>query len=82
MQIMAAILRTCDCTDGVNKTRIVYQANLNFRTVNPYLSFLIEKGLIEVRHDGRLYKISDTGVNMLEKFKNIEHNLGIIYGRT
>ena len=25
------------CAKGANKTRIVYQANLNFRTVDPYL---------------------------------------------
>jgi predicted transcriptional regulator len=29
------------CTHGANKTRIVYQANLNFRTVDPYLKLLM-----------------------------------------
>ena len=30
------------CRDGASKTRIVYQANLNFRTVNPYIELLIK----------------------------------------
>jgi len=28
------------CINGASKTRIVYQANLNFRTINPYLEML------------------------------------------
>ena len=36
--IISKILDTC--TKGANKTKIVYQANLNFRTVNPYSELL------------------------------------------
>jgi predicted transcriptional regulator len=35
------------CKDGANKTRIVYQANLNFRTVDPYIDLLIKNNLLE-----------------------------------
>jgi predicted transcriptional regulator len=35
------VCRTCAC-----KTRIVYQANLNFRTVNPYIDLLIKSNLL------------------------------------
>ena len=35
------VCRTCAC-----KTRIVYQANLNFRTVNPYIDLLIKNNLL------------------------------------
>jgi len=37
------------CIDGASKTRIVYQANLNFRTVIPYIDLLIKNGLIECK---------------------------------
>ena len=30
------------CKNGSNKTRIVYQANLNFKTVDPYINLLIK----------------------------------------
>jgi predicted transcriptional regulator len=34
------------CRTGACKTRIVYQANLNFRTVNPYIDLLIKNNLL------------------------------------
>jgi predicted transcriptional regulator len=34
--------------NGVNKTEIVYKANLNFRQARKYLDFLSGKGLIAV----------------------------------
>jgi predicted transcriptional regulator len=33
--------------EGVNKTKIVYDANLNFKVAKEYLDFLIEAGLLE-----------------------------------
>jgi predicted transcriptional regulator len=41
------------CTSGANKTRIVYQANLNFRTVNPYLELLTNNGMIDTKTDSK-----------------------------
>lgn len=38
-EIISQILEIC--TKGASKTKIVYQANLNFKTVNPYLELLI-----------------------------------------
>ncbi|MGD0954864.1 MAG: winged helix-turn-helix domain-containing protein [Methanotrichaceae archaeon] len=34
-EIVSRILDVCQ--NGANKTKIVYQTNLNFRTINPYL---------------------------------------------
>jgi predicted transcriptional regulator len=74
MQIMVSILDTC--TRGANKTRIVYQVNLNFRTVNPYLSLLEEKGLIQVMDDETtLYKTTSKGLDLIENFSNINKML-------
>jgi predicted transcriptional regulator len=42
-EIVAQILDVCKA--GANKTRIVYQANLNFRNVDPYLETLIKNDL-------------------------------------
>lgn len=35
------------CRDGASKTKIVYQVNLNFKSVNGYLDSLLKKGLLE-----------------------------------
>ena len=48
------------CKDGACKTQIVYQANLNFRTVNPYINLLTKNNLIEVKQGKNvLYKTTD-----------------------
>jgi predicted transcriptional regulator len=45
------------CLGGVNKTRIVYGANLNFTRLNRYLRVLLGLGLLvkEVRADGSVF---------------------------
>ena len=73
MQIMVSILNTC--TRGANKTKIVYQSNLNFRTVNPYLDLLEEKGMIQVTEDGALYKTTPKGLDLIDHFANISKML-------
>jgi len=45
-QLIAQILELC-LQSGVAKTKIIYQVNMNFNTVSPYLDLLISKGLIE-----------------------------------
>ena len=45
-EIISQILEIC--MNGASKTRIVYHANLNFKTVNPYLDLLIKNDLIQV----------------------------------
>ena len=74
MQIMVSILNTC--TKGANKTRIVYQTNLNFRTVNPYLELLEESGLIHVTEDKtKLYKTTPRGLEVINNFDAINEML-------
>lgn len=34
------------CNDGANKTKIVYQANLNFKMANIYLDIMTNEGLL------------------------------------
>ena len=71
-QIIAQILVTCQ-EESVNKTKVVYQANLNFRTVVPYLDQLISKGLLEVSA-GKfpLYRTTAKGKKALKSLRVIE----------
>jgi predicted transcriptional regulator len=66
-QIVAEILETC--TNGANKTRIVYQANLNFKTVNPYLQNLMDNHLIDL--DQGEYQITSQGMKLLERLNRV-----------
>jgi len=62
--------------NGASKTKIVYQANLNFKTVNPYLDLLIKNEMIQV-NEGRaiLYETTPKGIRLLESIKRIHDEL-------
>ena len=68
------------CTDGASKTRIVYQANLNFRTVVPYIDVLIKNGLIECSsNSSTIYTTTSKGAKLLRDFKSIQCVIPEIY---
>lgn len=66
-----------EASKGVNKTHIVYGANLNFNIGEKYLSLLLDKGLlVKVVEDGeRLYKTTERGVEVLNDYKRIRRAL-------
>ena len=71
-QIKSQILVVCQ-GDGANKTRIVYQAGLNFKIVKGYLGLLLEKGLLEaIEGDRTIYKTTEKGEGALESHRAIE----------
>lgn len=64
------------CAKGANKTRIVYQANLNFRTVDPYLKLLMERGLINAKREPNLiYQTTEKGEELLGSLKAIQREI-------
>jgi predicted transcriptional regulator len=64
------------CVDGASKTRIVYQANLNFRTVNPYLELLSRNSLIAIKEGPIvIYETTSKGKELLESFRIIQSEL-------
>ena len=70
-EIISQILEIC--CQGVHKTAIVYKANLNFRTITPYIELLSKKGLIEV--DQGSYKITSRGIDTLRSMKLVQAEL-------
>jgi predicted transcriptional regulator len=64
------------CVKGASKTRIVYQVNLNFRTINPYLDLLTKNGLIDVKKEQTIvYETTPRGLDLLDNFKQIHSEL-------
>jgi predicted transcriptional regulator len=65
------------CTAGAHKTRIVYQANLNFRTVNPYLELLTKNGMINTQKESNpvVYETTSRGLALLQNYKQIHIDL-------
>jgi predicted transcriptional regulator len=74
LEIISQILEIS--MDGASKTNIVYQANLNFKTVNPYLDILTKKGLIKINEGGKiLYETTPKGITLQEGIKRIQDEL-------
>ncbi len=71
LEIIVEILRTT--LSGTNKTRIVYQTNLNFKVAEKYLTQLEELGLLKIEDiDGKkVYKTTEAGEKFLEKFEKL-----------
>jgi len=73
-EIITSILSVC--SEGAGKTRVVYQTNLNFKTINPYLELLIKNGMIEIKEgQNRIYQTTDKGKELLKSFKAIQSSL-------
>ena len=64
--------------EGAKKTEILYQSNMSFSQLQHYLSFLLEKNIVEenniVNDSGRSIKIyvtTEKGNNLLEEINNL-----------
>jgi predicted transcriptional regulator len=76
LNIILDILRTC--VEGASKTNIVYQANLNFRTVTNYLDLLVDKGMIEVKQDSNVvYMTTQKGISVMKELRSIRDELDV-----
>jgi len=75
-EIISQILSIC--MDGAIKTRVVYQANLNFKTVEPYLDLLVKNNLLEVQNGKKkLYETTKKGENLLKAMDNVNRLVDI-----
>jgi predicted transcriptional regulator len=73
-QIISQILDIC--VGGACKTKIVYQANLNFRTINPYIDLLTKNGLIKTTSGRNIsYETTSRGMKLIEDFKLMNDKL-------
>jgi predicted transcriptional regulator len=61
------------CISGANKTKIVYEGNLNFRTTNHYLNDLIKSNFINKEQDG--YHTTQRGISLLESMNLVNAQL-------
>jgi predicted transcriptional regulator len=68
---------------GANKTSIMYKAFLSYAQLKEYLSFMVEKGLVEViphqfsGNEKFVYKITGKGLRLLQISQEIESIVGL-----
>jgi predicted transcriptional regulator len=85
--IIAQMLSTINESDtkGITKTSIMYKSFLSYAQLKEYLSFLLEKGLIDetpeqiMTHGNEklVYKITEKGLRLLQISKEIESIVGL-----
>jgi predicted transcriptional regulator len=75
LRVIIGILEICD-GDNINKTKIVYQSNINFKIASMYLDMLINEELVKVINPGPREKYRTT-----EKGKEILRNIKQVYDR-
>lgn len=64
------------CIDGATKTKIVYNANLNFGNVIPYIKLLTDKGLLSLeQRQTTIYITTEKGKELLRSIKVINNEL-------
>jgi len=80
IEIISKIL---DVTNGgAKKTEILYQGNLSYRQLQDYLTYLIDKNIIEeeyIKDNGnshKLYKTTEKGFNVLIDINRLLLKLG------
>lgn len=73
LKILLGILEICCNSNGVNKTKVVYGANINFKVAGLYLDMLINEGLVEVINPGprEKYLTTEKGKEMLGNIKQV-----------
>jgi predicted transcriptional regulator len=86
--IIALMLRTINDSqgDGATRTSIMYKSYLSHAQLKEYLSFLMEKSLVDEfpkrTEDNKssqknVYKITEKGVRLLQISKEIENLMGL-----
>jgi predicted transcriptional regulator len=72
LKVIIGILEICKGY-GTNKTKVVYQSNINFKTAGMYLDMLINEELVEVINPGarEKYRTTEKGMEILRNIKQV-----------
>ena len=78
IEIIADMLKVGE--NGAGKTQIMYNANMSYKQIQKYLTFLTRQGFIdkmEVGNPSVTYKVTDNGLKLLKSINSIKEMLGL-----
>jgi len=75
MEVIENILKVADNPRGANKTKLVYQSNLNFNRLTAFLDYLLEKDLIVKNGEESTYIITVKGREFLKQLDRMQKML-------
>lgn len=72
-EIVSEILTISNTREGVNITKIVYSANLNFKNAQEIIGELVRNCMLEkVNGDGRIkYRTTKKGLEFISKYETL-----------
>jgi len=75
MTIITEILKwTKESKEGIRKTNIMWNVNLNYPQVNRYLRFLLTNGYLCLDSEDR-YKITEKGLEFMKTLESLNSRL-------
>jgi predicted transcriptional regulator len=75
-EIIIDVLEVIRVEENAKKTRIMYKANLDWRTFQKYYNFLIEEGLmVECNPENDCYMLTEIGKKLLQKLMEVDEVL-------
>jgi predicted transcriptional regulator len=77
-EIIGLILQAVE-REALTRSKIMYQAILNFKQVTDYTNYLTEEGLLTYQAQDRKYAITDKGRQFLTLFKETDKLLTTPY---
>ena len=81
LETYIAVLQILARHGPLKLTHVMYKANLNSMVTKDYLSFLIQKGLVEERIVGRRsvkFTVTQSGLSVIKYFRELEKVLPIV----
>lgn len=72
-EIVSEILKISNKSEGVNITKIVYSANLNFKNAQKIIQELVKDDLLEVLNgeEKKRFRTTKKGLKFIESYKNL-----------
>ena len=69
MQILEAAAHS---SEGVGKSRIMYEAFLPYEQLQEYIPFLVENSLLEYNPDNQTYKTTKKGMKLITLYNKMK----------
>ena len=72
IEVMGQILQVANYGNNTTKTKIMYQAYLNYNQLEEHILLLTKKGLLRYEVNTRTFRITERGLQSLELYGHIK----------
>jgi predicted transcriptional regulator len=69
--ILAQILNAANYSGSINKSKIMYKANISYTQLKEYTSIMVESDLLKYDENKQTYRVTDRGLRFLKVYEHI-----------